>query len=95
MNHLRATEAIMGEAPGRVAPADRQWGWCRRITPELANLLERKGVYIPKCDHVVVLKFDARSVILTYWRGTEPVGYVNAAASVGRDVARLGAPERV
>lgn len=65
------------------------------MTPELVNLLERKGVLVPGCDHVVVLKLDARNVVLVYWRVGKPIGYINAVASVGRDIARLGAPERV
>lgn len=85
----------MDEAPGSVPPADREWGWCRRMTPALTGLLERKGVLVPGCDHVAVLKLDARNVVLVYWRGSKPVGYINAVASVGRDIARLGAPESV
>lgn len=65
------------------------------MTPELQSLLERKGVLVPGCDHVVVLRLDARNVILVYWRGGAPAGYISAVASVGRDIARLGAPERV
>lgn len=65
------------------------------MTPALQTLLERKGVLVPGCDHVVVLKLDARNIILVYWRGGAPVGYIMTLASVGRDVARLGAPERV
>jgi hypothetical protein len=85
----------MDEAPGRVPPEDREWGLCRRITPELDRLLERKGLRYPGADHIVVLKVDQRNVILCYWRGARALGYRWAVASVGRDVVRLGAPESV
>lgn len=65
------------------------------MTPQLVAALEQKGVLVPGCDHVVVLKLDARNIILVYWRGREPIGYIMTLASVGRDVARLGGPERV
>lgn len=65
------------------------------MTPQLVSLLERKGVLVPGCDHVVVLKLDARNIMLVYWRGGDPVGYIMTQASIGRDVARLGAPEAV
>jgi hypothetical protein len=89
------TRGTMDEAPGRVAPADREWGWCRRVNGPLRNLLERKGLWMGECDHVVVLKLDQRNVILVYWLGDRSLGYLNAVASVGRDIARLGAPESV
>lgn len=95
MTHPAGTRATMDEAPGAVVPADRQWGWCRRMTPQLENLLTRRQVMVPGADHVVVLKLDARNVILVYWRGGEVLGYLNAVASVGGDIARLGAPESV
>lgn len=72
---------------------DREWGWCRRVTPELRTLLERKMLWQGDADHVVVLVTDARTVILVYWRGDRPIGYRMADASVGRDVRRLGASE--
>lgn len=65
------------------------------MTPQLTKQLEDRGVLVPGCDHVVVLKLDARNIILVYWRGRNPVGYIMTLASIGRDIARLGAPERV
>lgn len=95
MIHPEATRATMDEAPGSVPPVDREWGWCRRITPALRRLLERKGLWRVECDHVVVLRFDQKAVLLVYWLGERPAGYLRAPASVGRDVARLGAAESV
>lgn len=89
------TRATMDEAPGSVPPADREWGWCRRVTPALRRLLERRELWRADCDHVVVLRLGSKTVVLCYWLGTRPVGYVIAPASVGRDVARLGAAESV
>lgn len=85
----------MDEAPGRVPPADREWGWCRQITPALRRLLDRKQLWRDGTDHVVVLRYDARNIILICWAGSKVIGYLTADASVGRDIARLGAPERV
>lgn len=65
------------------------------MTPQLMEHLEARGVLVPGCDHVVVLKLDAWNVILVYWRGPDPVGYITALASIGRVIARLGGPESV
>jgi hypothetical protein len=95
MDERRTDRGTMDEAPGTVPPADRQWGFCRRITPELERLLERKQLAIVGADHVVVLTLDRWSVLLAYWAGERVLGYLIAPPSVGRDIARLGAPESV
>jgi len=83
------------QAPGSVPPADRSWGYCRQLTPALRSLLERKGLLRGPADHVVVLKLSQKRVMLCFWAGELAVGYVEAPASVGRDIARLGASESV
>jgi hypothetical protein len=52
-------------------------------------------LWVAGADHVVALVASGDSVLLAYWRGTSVIGERVAPASVGRDVARLGAPESV
>jgi hypothetical protein len=52
-------------------------------------------LWVDGADHVAVLAANSHDVILVYWRGALVIGRRMAPTSVGRDVARLGAPESV
>jgi hypothetical protein len=86
---------VRGADPTRQPPADRMWGWCRRVTPALQGLLESRMLWMDGADHVVVLVASGDSVLLAYWRGESVIGERVAPASVGRLIARWGAPESV
>jgi hypothetical protein len=94
MGQERHPEASNGSAR-HPPPPDRTWGWCRRVTPALQRLLERRRLWVDGADHVAVLAANSHDVILVYWRGALVIGRRMAPTSVGRDVARLGAPESV
>lgn len=85
---------MMQQLPG-TPPPDREWGLCRSLTPGLQEYLRGEGLWVEGVDHVVVLRFDARTSLLCYWSRERAMGYRPIRHKQGIRIAVLGAPERV
>lgn len=84
----------MQPLPG-MPPPDREWGLCRSMTPKLEAYLRREGLWVDGADHVVVLRFGAKTALLCYWSEELPLGYRTIRHRQGITIAVLGAAERV